>query len=38
VAHIDHRGELPRGTTGDAVNGVDNGAGRRPAAPHRVEG
>ena len=38
VAHVDHRGELPRGTSGGAVNGVDTGDGRRPAAPHRVEG
>jgi hypothetical protein len=38
VAHVDHRGELPLGTSGGAVNGVDTGDGRRPAAPHRVEG
>jgi hypothetical protein len=29
---------LPRGTTGDAVNGADRGGDRKPAAPHRVEG
>jgi hypothetical protein len=38
VAHVDHRGELPRGTSGGAVNDVDTGEGRLPAAPHRVEG
>lgn len=38
VSHVDRRGALPSGTTGDAVNGVDRGLDQRPATPHRVEG
>ncbi len=38
VSHVDRRGTLPSGTTGDAVNGVDRDFEQRPAAPHRVEG
>lgn len=38
VSHVDRRGTLPSGTTGDAVNGVDRGLEQRPATPHRVEG
>jgi len=36
VSHVDRRGTLPSGTTGDAVNGVDRGL--EPPTPHRVEG
>jgi hypothetical protein len=38
VAHVDHRRQLLRGGSGDAVNGVDRGGDRPPAGPHRAEG
>jgi hypothetical protein len=38
VAHVDRRGALPGGTTGDAVNGVDRDPDREPARPARSEG
>jgi len=38
VAHVDQRGQPLRGTSGDAVNGVERTGSRQPAGPHRVEG
>jgi len=38
VAHVDQRGQPLRGTSGDAVNGVDRSRSAAPAGPHRVEG
>jgi len=38
VAHVDQRGQPLRGTSGDAVNGVERTGTRQPGGPHRVEG
>jgi hypothetical protein len=38
VNHVDRRGQLPPGTTGDAINGMDRGVVRPNTTPARTEG